>query len=263
VKIFWAFARQSFHSTAIHHFDFWVRVASFPVWMYSIRWVWMTLYTQRPGAFGVTLEQMVTYGVLGIAVQSIYFTGPQYYMARQVRTGAIDADLMKPLDFHLHMLARSAGNMLFHLIALVFPAMLMGFFLFNLQPPANVVTSFLFTVALLLGFLVNFHLEFLLGSLALVTLEIHSIDWAFNALSRFFAGQWVPLWLFPGIVGGLAQALPFKCIFDIPLSIYTGKITGSAVVQVIGFQLIWLVVLLAASRWAWRRIHTRLVVQGG
>ncbi len=263
MKIFWSFARQHFHATAIYRVDFWLRVTSILILMYGIRWVWITLYTQRPGAFGVTLQQMVTYGVLSMAILNLFFTGPPYYMAQQVRSGAIDVDLLKPLDFHFHMLARSTGEMLFRIIVIALPAMLVGYLLFDLQLPANFQAGFLFVVALLLGYLVNFHLEFLLGSVALITLEIHSIDWAFHATSRFFSGQFVPLWLFPGALGMLANILPFRSVFSTPLSIYTGVLTGSAVTQAISFQLLWLIILLIISRWLWERVQMRIVSQGG
>ena len=263
MKIFWAFARQHFQATAIYRFDFWLRVSSILILMYGTRWLWITLYTQRPGAFGVTLQQMVTYGVLSMAVQNLFFTGPPYYMAQQVRSGAIDGDLLKPLDFHFHMLARSTGEMLFRILVMALPGMLVGYFLFDLQLPATVRTGFLFVAALLLGYLVNFHLEFILGSIALLTLEIHSIDWAFHATSRFFSGQFVPLWLFPGVLGTLANILPFRSIFSIPLSIYTGVLSAGAITQAIGFQLLWLIILLMISRWFWERVQTRIVSQGG
>ena len=263
MKLFWAFARQHFHATALYRVDFWLRVASTPILMYGTRWVWITLYTQRPGAFGVSLQQMVTYAVLSMAIENLFYTGPQYYMAQQARSGAIDADLLKPLDFHFHMLARSTGEMLFRIIVIALPAMLVGYFLFDLQLPATLQTGFLFVVAILLGYLVNFHLEFLLGSVALVTLEIHSIDWAFHATARFFSGQFVPLWLFPGVLGRLANILPFRSTFSTPLSIYTGVVTGGAVTEAIGFQMLWLILLFIISRWLWERVQARIVLQGG
>lgn len=263
MKTFWAFARQHFHATAMYRFDFLLWSTSILILMYGIRWVWITLYTQRPGAFGVSLQQMVTYGMLSMAIENLFYTGPQYYMAQQVRSGAIDVDLLKPLDFHFHMLARSTGETLFRIIVMVLPAMLVGYFLFDLQLPATSQTAFLFVVALALGYLVNFHLDFLLGSIALVTLEVHSIDWAFHATSRFFSGQLVPLWLFPGVLGLLADILPFRSIFATPLSIYTGVLSSGAITQAIGFQLLWLIILLIVSRWLWERVQARIVSQGG
>jgi len=263
MKIFWSFTRQAFHNTVIYRFEFWLRLVSAFLWMYSIQWVWRTLYTQRPGAFGVSLEQMVTYGVLGMVLETFLDVGPEWYMATQVRSGAIDTDLMKPLDFHVHMLARSTGEMLFSLGVISIPALLIGYTLFDLQLPPDVSTGLLFGISLVLGYLVLFHLGFLLGSLALVTLDIRSISWAYYSLVSFFAGQMVPLWLFPQFLRVLAEALPFKSVYYIPMSIYIGTFTGAAALQAIAFQAVWAVVLLLISRWAWSRVRARLVVQGG
>jgi len=263
MKLFWTFARQYFQWYAMYRFEVWLRTSASLLLMYGIRWVWITLYTQRPGVFNVSLEQMVTYGVLGLAVENIFYTGPQYHIARQVKTGGIDSDLLKPLDFHFHMLARSTGEMLVRIPVIVIPAFLCGYFFFGLKPPANSLAGSSFVVALLIGYLVNFHLSFLLGTLSLITLDIHSIDWAFNMSVRFFSGQLVPLWLFPGTLGVLAQVLPFQSMFYTPLSIYTGTFSGTAALQAIGFQLLWLAILLLSSRWLWGRVEARIVSQGG
>ena len=264
MKLFWAFARQSFQTTAIYRFDFWLRVSTILLLMYSIRWLWTALYAERPGAFGISLEQMVTYGVLSMAIENLFYSfGVQYYMSQQMRSGAIDVDLLKPLDFHFHMLARNTGEMLFRLFIMILPAMLCGYLFFGLRPPASPLAGFQFAFALLLGYLVGFHLEFLLGSVAIVTLEIHSIDWAFNALLRFFSGQFVPLWLFPGVLGRLAALLPFRSLFATPLSIYTGVLSGDAILPALGLQLFWLAALTLTSRWLWGRIQARIVSQGG
>ena len=263
MKTFWAFARQNFHAAAIYRLNFLLWAIAILTLMYRIRWVWITLYTQRPGAFGVTLQQMVTYGVLSMAIENLFYTGPQYYMAQQVSTGAIDGDLLKPLDFHFHMLARSIGETTFRMTVMVIPAFLVGYFLLDLRLPATSQAGFLFIPALLLGFLINFHLDFLLGAVGLVTLEVHSIDWVFHAATPFFSGQFVPLWLFPGLLGRVADILPFRSIFSTPLSIYTGVLSGSAIAGAIGFQLLWLAILSIMSRWLWERVQLRIVSQGG
>ena len=263
MKLFWSFARQNFHALANYRFDFFVRAASVPILMYAIRWVWISLYTQRPGAFGVTLPQMVTYGVLSMAILNLFFTGPPYYMAHQIRTGAIDLDLLKPMDFHFHMLARSTGEMLFRVVVLALPGLLAGYVLFDLQLPGTWQSGGLFAVALLVGYLVSFHLDYVLGLLAFVAIEIQSIDWAIRATSRFFSGQFVPLWLFPGVLGAVANVLPFRATLFIPLSIYTGALTGGNATGAIRFQLLWLLVLFLLSRWLWTQIQVRIVSQGG
>lgn len=263
MKIFWSFARQAYHKEAIYRFDFWMRFFALCLVMYSVYQVWQVLYTQRPGAFGVSLEQMVTYGVLAVVLDTILHPSPQWYMAQQVRTGAIDTDLMKPLDFHMHMLARCAGEMLFFCGIVSIPALVVGFALLGVQPPADVATGLLFGVSVVLGFLIRFHLGFLLGSLAFVTIDIRHLSWAYYSLMWFMGGQLVPLWMFPGWLAAVAQVLPFQGIYFIPLSIYIGKFASRDALGALGFQLLWVAVLWLVSRLIWARIQARLVVQGG
>jgi len=263
MKLFWAFTRQAFHNSAIYRFEFWMRLLFGYILMYSIYWVWTTLYTQSPGAFGVSLQQMVTYGILGMALEIFLDVGPEWYIATQVRTGAIDTDLMKPLDFHLHMLARSVGDMLFGLGVLALPTFAIGYFLFDLQLPGDVTTSLLFAASLLFSFLVFFHISFLLGALTVITLDIRSIAWAYYSLVSFFSGQIVPLWLFPDLLRKVSESLPFQAIYFIPISIYIKTLSGDAAFRALGLQVFWAIVLVLFSRWAWSRVHARLTVQGG
>jgi ABC-2 type transport system permease protein len=265
VTLFWSFARQAFRNSAIYRFDYWLQLVSAFLMMYSVFWVWNILYSEHPGAFGVQLDQMVTYGVLGMALETIFNPGqgPQMYISSQIKSGTIEMDLVKPLDFHLHMLAKNFGEILFRFATIVLPAGLIGLLFLNLQPPASVLNALLFILSLLLGYLVLFSLNFLIGLVAILTLDIRSIIWSYNSLLRFFAGQMVPLWLFPSWLGGLADLLPFKCIYFIPLSIYIGKLTDASLVEELIFQLVWVIVLMALCRWAWKAVHSKIVVQGG
>lgn len=231
--------------------------------MYGIYWVWKILYTQKPGAFGVSLEQMVTYGVMGMALELFIWSRPQWYMAQQVKSGAIDTDLMKPLDFHFYMLARSVGETMMGITVLAFPALLVAYLLLDIQLPPDLSTGLLFTMSLVLGFLLLFHLNFILGSLSVVALDIRHISWAYFSLIRFLGGQIVPLWLFPAFIRFLAEVLPFKGTYYIPISIYIGRVSGADAVRAIEFQFVWLVALVVLSRLLWGWAYRRLVVQGG
>jgi ABC-2 type transport system permease protein len=265
MKIFWSFARQSFHNTAVYRFDFWLQLVGTFLMMYSVYWIWKILYAQNTGAFGVSVEQMITYGALGMALETIFHPGrgPQFYMASQLKTGAIDTDLLKPLDFHVHMLARNFGELFFRFVTLSIPAVTIGIVFLDVRPPVDALHGGLFLISLLLGFLVLFSLNFLLGMLAVITLDIRSISWAYNGFVRFFSGQMVPLWLFPGFLAAAANALPFKSIYFIPISIYIGQLDTEAALQGLLFQAIWFCVLMLMGRLIWSRVHAKLVVQGG
>ncbi|WP_139787158.1 ABC transporter permease [Cohnella massiliensis] len=265
MRLFRSFSRQAFHNTAVYRFDFWLQLVAACLMMYSVHWVWNTLYAQSPQAFGVSLRQMIAYGILGMALETVFAPGrgPQTYMAEQVKTGSIDTDLSKPLDFHFHMLARNFGETLFRFCALVVPSLLVGAAFLGLQPPPGFGNLLLFLVSLLLGYFVLFSLNFLVGTAAVLTLDIGSVSWAYNALLRFFAGQMVPFWLFPDFLEAVARCLPFQSIYYIPITIYIGKADGAAALEGILLQAGWALLLLAACRLAWNRVQSRLIVQGG
>ena len=263
MKIFWAFARQAFQFISAYRFNFFMELVLAILRMYGIYWVWKILYTQRPGAFGVSLEQMVTYGVMGMALELFIWSRPQWYMANQVKSGAIDTDLMKPLDFHFHMLARSVGETMMGITVLALPALLIAYLFLGVQFPPDLSSTLMFIASLVLGFLLLFHLNFLLGSLAIVALDIRHISWAYFSVVRFLGGQIVPLWLFPPVIAAIAGVLPFKGTYFIPISIYIGRLKGAEAIQALEFQVVWLVALVLLSRLLWSWAHRRLVVQGG
>jgi ABC-2 type transport system permease protein len=263
MKIFWAFARQAFQFISAYRFNFFMELVLAILRMYGIYWVWRVLYTQRPGAFGVSLEQMVTYGVMGMALELFIWSRPQWYMANQVKSGAIDTDLMKPLDFHFHMLARSVGETMMGITVLAIPALLIAYLFLDVQFPPDLASTLMFIASLVLGFLLLFHLNFLLGSLAIVALDIRHISWAYFSVVRFLGGQIVPLWLFPPVIAAIAGVLPFKGTYFIPISIYIGRLKGAEAIQALEFQVVWLVALVLLSRLLWSWAHRRLVVQGG
>ena len=164
---------------------------------------------------------------------------------------------------HGHMLARSLGETMISVTVLAIPALLIAYVFLDVQTPHDPWTGLTFIASMVLGYLLLFHLNFSLGSLSILALDIRHISWAYFSLIRFLGGQIVPLWLFPSFLRVVAEALPVKGMFYIPISIYIGQLTGAEAIQSIEFQLIWLVALVLLSRMLWTWAHRRLVVQGG
>ncbi|MBT9138740.1 MAG: hypothetical protein DDT31_01315 [Syntrophomonadaceae bacterium] len=234
--------------------------------MYSVKWIWQTLYTHTPEAFNVALAEMATYGMLAMAFELVFYPpryGPQRYMAQQVRTGAIDTDLLKPMNFQVYMLGRNLGEVLFRFTTLVLVSCVVGVFFLDMRLPASPLNGLLFILSLGLGYLVLFSLNFLMGLLSMVTINITYLMWAYSAVVRFFAGQLIPLWFFPDGLRIVAEWLPFRSVYSIPLAIYIGRSSPEQIIQDLWFQIFWAVVLVSVGHLLWSRVQTRLVGQGG
>ena len=106
-------------------------------------------------------------------------------------------------------------------------------------------------------------MNFILGLLSMITMNIKNINWGYNAVLRFFSGQMVPLWIFPGILGTVSGILPFRCIYAIPMSIYIGNDAGVDMLRVLGVQFVWILLLWVFSRLLMKRVFARVMIQGG
>ena len=84
-----------------------------------------------------------------------------------------------------------------------------------------------------------------------------------GAFAIFFSGMMLPLVLFPGWLGTLANALPWASYVQVPADIWLGKHTGTGLLGALGFQVFWAVVLLLVCQGVLSVATRKVVVQGG
>ncbi|RPJ49752.1 MAG: hypothetical protein EHM21_06390, partial [Chloroflexi bacterium] len=244
---------------------FWMQVLASFTLMYGAYWLWHTLYRYRPDLFSTSLEQMLTYVMLAIIMN--FFLNPsnsaRYNISNHMRSGDIQIDLLRPVDFPFYLMTYSAGETLFTLMLPCLPAYLLGVLFLELKPPASLLMGLLFGLSLALAFLVAVSLQFLLGLITIYTIGARRIVWFYLAVLRFFSGQMIPLWIFPPLLGQIAALLPFQLLVSIPLSIYIGRLDGAQAAQALGLQSAWAAALLLVGRVVWRQAHRKLTVQGG
>ena len=153
MKVVYAFIRAAFHNAWIFRLDFWLITPGLFIMMYASHSLWTILYRQSPHAFGMDLERMTTYGVLGILLVPV--TRPamitQYYIAEQVRMGTLELDLMKPLDFMFHVFSRSVGQLGVELLTRGVPGLIFAYLFLDFRPPVSVQAGLAFLVSLALG----------------------------------------------------------------------------------------------------------------
>jgi ABC-2 type transport system permease protein len=73
----------------------------------------------------------------------------------------------------------------------------------------------------------------------------------------------LPLVLFPGWLGALAESLPWAAMIQVPNDIWLGRYTGVGLIGALAFQAGWALALLAACQVVLRLATRKVVVQGG
>jgi ABC-2 type transport system permease protein len=265
MKLFFNFTRMEFHAAAMYRVEFWMSFFGNLVGMYGAYWLWKTLYAQQPASFPVSLEQMIAYGMLAMLLNAIFNAAvdARYHIMDRVRTGSLQMDLLRPLDFHFHMLARDGGRLILTILTLGLPGFALAALFLGLRPPAHLAGGLLFLLSVALAFIIYFSLNFLVGMVSFYSTEARHIAWVYYTVVAFLSGQYVPVWVFSLPVARVVALLPFQGIIGGPVSIYIGRLSPGETATTLALQVFWAAVLLALGQLVWRHAYTRLTVQGG
>lgn len=236
-------------------------IGSLVLRVYILRALWTALYAQNAAPYNLPLHSMITYATIAMLMSLVLEVDGTRLIREKIREGTIATDLMKPISVPLYFFSDGIGQTLLHAL-LVIPSLFCALLLVHIDvaPPA---TFAVFLLAFVVGYGVNFFLNFLMNCIAFWTLETFAAQLIVRWASDLLSGQIIPLTLFPGILGRIVFALPFAAIYSTPLLIYVGVIPPSQWAASIAAQIMWLVLFATLSSVVWRAASNRVIIQGG
>ncbi|GLW99893.1 ABC-2 family transporter protein [Microtetraspora sp. NBRC 16547] len=227
--------------------------------VFLLRMVWTAVYGGSGQARGLTLDALLAY--LSLANLQAFATTPVIPRIAhfRIRTGMVFFDLSRPTGYLSQMAAFQVGHTFGGLLMLA-PAVPVVLLVGTITPTAQPLG---YVATLSLGYVISVMMSLLICVIGFWTLETGAISLLYRLVSHFFAGTMVPLSFFPGALGVLAEALPFKYMGYVPAAVYVGHLSGGQVGRAVAVEVAW-IAALAALLWAvWRRAHRRVVINGG
>ena len=85
----------------------------------------------------------------------------------------------------------------------------------------------------------------------------------FVSMVEFFSGAIIPIPFFLDGIRTVLELLPFASMQNVPLRIYSGDLSGTLMHKAILIQLIWLLILILASKFLNVLAMKRVTIQGG
>lgn len=240
-------------------------------WGFIRLMVFAAFYSASRQALPMSMAEIVDYVWLGQAIFSILPWSVDEELARNVRTGAVAYELLRPLDLYTlwfaSALAFRTAPMSLRCLPLLLVSMVilpwLGFDGWALQLPPSQLSGILFAVSFGLAILLSTCITMLMHISMLWTLSSQGIDRVVPAITVVLSGMIVPLPLFPDGLQPLLLLQPFRGLVDVPFRIYSGNMPLSlACVEVMG-QLLWVIALVSLGRFLLSRGTRKLVVQGG
>lgn len=222
--------------------------------------VLLAVVAQTGQVAGYDAPTTATFVWLGQGLLGVILLWGDGELAARVRSGDIAIDLARPWNLQAALLAGDLGRAGHAVLLRFLPPVALGALVMPFRWPAEPATALLFAVSALLAVVVSFAARFLLDLSAFWLLDARGVRAVYGAVGGVLCGLSVPLAFFPDTVRAVLFATPFPALMQSPIDVFTER--GSAVL-LIGNQLLWAAVLLAAGQLALVRGTRKLVVQGG
>jgi ABC-2 type transport system permease protein len=227
----------------------WTLAGTYPLVMMA---VWLNL--ARGGDInGFGPNQFIGYYLAVVWVRRITYIWIIGDIQERIRTGELSSYLLRPLDMvHMelaHIIAVRFFNMLL-VGAVVGVALLL---IPGQQWELTPWTVLAFCLVIPVGFMVEFFLQYTVGTLAFWTTQVFRIFDVFFFIKSLLGGFVVPIALLPPAVQALAKVLPFQASIALPAEILIGTATPERVFSGLAVSLAWVIALGILSRIVWQR----------
>jgi ABC-2 type transport system permease protein len=234
--------------------------------------LWQAIYAgapsgddSQPKISGYTVREMVAYLLL-VHISRMFSSMPGLSggIAQDIRDGSLKKYLLQPLDMIGYLVSYRAAHKVAYIVTSALPYGILFFLCgsyFDGFP--DVATLAVYLLSLVLGFVVGFFFECVMGMAGFWLLEVTSLLWVVQTVNYFVSGQMFPLDLLnPWWVAAL-KLLPFQYLAYFPATIFLGKVRGEELWTGLAVEAAWAVVLILASRWLYARGLRRYGAYGG
>ncbi|OHB77613.1 MAG: ABC transporter permease [Planctomycetes bacterium RBG_16_64_10] len=214
---------------------------------------------------GYSFHDFVAYYLLTMISRALSsMPGLASGITRQIRDGEIKKFLIQPVDLiGFLLLMRLAHKLVYYGVA-IGPFVLVFFLCrgyFPGWPPPTVLLAYV--ASLILAFLLGFFLDAAIGMIGFWFLDVSSLLFIYMLFNFFFSGHMFPLDMLPAPWSTYVQLIPLQYLAYFPAAIFLGKVRGTAIVEGLWIELVWVVLLLIVCRVAFHRGVRRYSGYGG
>lgn len=224
-------------------------------------------YRADASAFPMSFQATVSYVWMQQAFLALFMAWMmENDIFDSIVNGNIAYELCRPINIYRMWFARSLANRFAKALLRCLPILLAAVLLpapYGLMMPADPGAFALSALTLLLGTGVTVSFCMLIYMATFFTISPMGIRIIAVSGVEFLSGGVIPLPFFPDGIRHILELLPFASMQNVPLRIYSGDLTGSAMWQAVFFQVFWLIALTLIGEFLNMLAMRRITVQGG
>lgn len=235
------------------------------IYLIIIYFLWKAIFSCSPTDVvnGMTFEDTMIYLVLASALFSTMEMYVTWQMGRSVQTGDIVLDLLRPIGYTTYNLLLFSGNTLVSVLVNLLPTMVIVYFITGGGFALSVNLIF-FAVAVFMGTILNYFINFFVGTICFYTESIWGINIMKEVVVMLLSGASIPLAFFPDTFQKVVYYLPFQAIYNTPLTLLiNNSLSMQDRMGMLGIQLFWLIVVGIISQAFVSVSMRRITVNGG
>ena len=230
-----------------------------------IYFLWKSIYASANTDVvnGMTFEQTMIYLVLATALCNFMEMYTVWDIGRDIQSGKIVLHLLRPMRFKSYTFWSCSGALIVNFVATFIPTMLIVMLITHGTIPIGINLLY-FAIAVVLGIIINYNIDFIISAVCIYTESIWGINIMKQVVIALLSGATIPLAFFPDKVLKIVNVLPFKSIYDTPLTLL---LDGSGDAATAGskllFSLAWALGISIISTLFWNFSIKRITVNGG
>lgn len=216
--------------------------------------MWSAIYGGQKVIGGLTLQEMITYILIGNFFNAIIRNFLSGVVARDIKDGRLSMFLVKPMSYFNYIISQEIGRISLATTTSVLSSALVIVFFINTFIWNFDLAYFLVIVAMIiLAFITELLLSYLIGLIAFWTDEVDGIYATIDRIKKFFSGGYFPINLLPLMFIQISFILPFAYSFFVPAQLYLKKLDLSVGLKGLLVQVIWITILYGIIKAVWSR----------
>ena len=167
---------------------------------------------------GMTFESTMIYLVLATALFNFMEMYTVWQIGRDIQNGKIVLDLLKPMKYKQYLFWSTSGSFVVNFVFTFLPTFVVVFLITKGTIPLGINLLY-FAIAVLLATIIHYNIDFIIGTVCLFTESIWGINIMKQAVVMLLSGATIPLAFFPERMRTVIDVLPFRSMYDTPLTL--------------------------------------------
>ena len=237
------------------------------IYLALVYFLWKAIYASsgKDVVNGMTFSDTMIYLILATALFNFLEMFIVWDMSRAIQSGKIILDLLKPMRYRTYTFWSYSGSHVVLFVLTFIPTFIVVCFITHGAIPMGINLLY-FAISTLLALIINFNIEMIVATVCLYTESTWGINIVKETIVLLLSGASIPLAFFPEKARAVVSMLPFRAVYDIPLSILlkkNGSDTTQGLLNLMALQVVWIVILGLAGIAFWNHSVKKITVNGG